>query len=65
MVIMLVMAEGRTSVERNQERVNRIKQLREELRKEEKTQMDSPEEPQEQEYSPVSDWFKKCYLKKH
>ncbi|KAF7702311.1 hypothetical protein HF521_001594 [Silurus meridionalis] len=35
------MTEGRTSVERNQERVKWIKQLREELQKEEKTQKDS------------------------
>ncbi|KAK3526706.1 hypothetical protein QTP70_032074 [Hemibagrus guttatus] len=62
--MMWVMAEGRTSVERNQETVNRIKQLKEELHKEEKTQIHSPEEPQqEQDYSPLDTWSQEEYFK--
>lgn len=61
---MLVMLEGRTSVERNQERVKRIKQLKQELHKEQKTQMDSPEESQQsgQDRRPVSNWIRKSIV---
>ncbi|XP_034163299.2 trichohyalin [Pangasianodon hypophthalmus] len=57
--------EGRTSVERNQERVKRIKQLKEELQKEEKTQKNSPEESQQsgQDCSPLDTWSQEEYSK--
>ncbi|XP_022521306.2 golgin subfamily A member 6-like protein 4 [Astyanax mexicanus] len=62
---MVLMAEGRASVERNQERVERIRNLKEELHREEKTQKEALKESDQSGHSPTSleEWSQVEYCK--